>query len=94
MAKRRRRTDDPRPGFGRLFSLAGHKFWVVPDHMMDDWKGPHIAVSERIMLGAAQRIQAYQLLGGSREEAEEYAFEWVQQQLEAERFLSRRGRRR
>ena len=88
MAKKPRRTDDPRPGFGRPFSLAGHKYWAVPDHMVNEWQGPYIAVSERLMLGAAQHIQAYQILGASREEAETYALEWLQGQLEAERFLN------
>lgn len=89
MAKRPRRTDDPRPGFGRLFSLGDQKFWVVPDHMVDKWQGPYIAVAERLMLGAAQRIQAYEILGASREEAEAYALEWLRKQLDAEHFLNK-----
>lgn len=87
MAKRRRRTDDPHPGFGRPFTLGGKKFWAVPNHQIPDWEGPGEAVTEAEMLGAAQRYQAYTMLGASREEAEEYALDWLEECIRTRRKL-------
>jgi hypothetical protein len=87
MAKRRRRTDDPRPSFGRPFTLGGKKFWAVPNRQIPDWEGQGEAVTEAEMLGAAQRYQAYTMLGASREEAEEYALDWLEERIRIRRKL-------
>ena len=92
MAKRKRRTDDLRPGFGRPFKLLDRRFWAVPSHIISDWEGPGEAATEAEMFGSAQRLQAYSILGASREEAEMYALEWLEEQIRNRRKLGGRDR--
>jgi len=92
MAKRKHRTDDPRPGFGRPFKLSDQEYWAVPRYLIPDWKGPGEAVTEADMFGSAQRILAYIMLGASREEAEKYAQEWLEERIRVRRKLGGRNR--
>jgi len=78
-----------KPGSGRKFTLAGSDYWAVLPSEIEDWQGPGIAIPDDLMLGLAQRIDTQMKLGASRKEAEEYARDWLEEQLGARKSFGR-----
>lgn len=72
---------------GRRFLLQNKEFYAVSLDLLESWRGKGVPVTYREMMGAAIVTDAQLKMGATREDAEEVALIWLEDQIRARNFF-------